>query len=71
MNAHLHHIINQQRTAELKRAAERARLASDASSQRRNARDSGAVTLRGERSRRARPRDMTGLEVERAGRGAR
>jgi hypothetical protein len=71
MNNHLNHLLNEQRTAELRRAAERARLASDASGQRRDPRDPGRVTPRSQPSRRVSPRDLTGLEVERATGGAR
>jgi hypothetical protein len=67
MNNHLNHLINQQRTAELRRAAERARLASDASGQRRDPRDPGGVTPRSQPCRRVTARNVTGLEVERAG----
>jgi hypothetical protein len=71
MNTHLHHMITEQRGVELRRAAERARLASEVSGRRRNMRDWAPITLRSPRSRRLRPRDMTVLEVEQPSGGAR
>ena len=43
MNAHLHYLLAQQRTADLQRAAERARLATDAGADRRDSRDSSPI----------------------------
>jgi hypothetical protein len=43
MNPHLHYILAQQRVAELQRAAERARLATDADTRRRDSRDSNPI----------------------------
>jgi hypothetical protein len=44
MNAQLNYIVAQQRIADLQRAAQRARLASDAGTGRRNSRDSNRIT---------------------------
>jgi hypothetical protein len=44
MNAHLNHILAQQRISDLRRAAECARLAADAGARRRDSRDSNPVT---------------------------
>jgi hypothetical protein len=43
MNAQLNYIVAQQRIDDLQRAAERARLARDASTRRRNSRDSNPI----------------------------
>ena len=43
MNAHLNYIVAQQRIADLQRAAERARLATDARTGRRDSRDATAI----------------------------
>jgi hypothetical protein len=43
MNAHLNHILAQQRIAALQRAADHARLATDASTRRRDSRDSNPI----------------------------
>ena len=43
MNAHLNHILAQQRIADLQRAADHARLATDAGTRRRDARDSSPI----------------------------
>jgi hypothetical protein len=59
------------RGVELRRAAERARLANEVSGRRRKLRDPAPVTSRGVRSRRVPPRDLTALEVEQASGGAR
>lgn len=71
MNPHVYYMIAQQRGVELRRAAERARLATEVSGRRRKPGDPAPGTLRRLRSRRGRPRDVTALEVEQAGRGAR
>jgi hypothetical protein len=71
MNTNLYHLINQQRTAELRRAAERARLARDAAGRRRDTCDPAPVTFRSQPSRRVSPRDLTALEVEQASGGTR
>ena len=47
MNPHLHNILAQQRTADLQRAADHARLAKDAGTRRRDARDSSPITRLG------------------------
>jgi hypothetical protein len=71
MNTRLYHMITRQRDLELRRAAERARLASEVSGRRRKLRDPAPVTIRGLRCRRVPPRDLTALEVEQASGGAR
>jgi hypothetical protein len=71
MNTYLYYTTNQQRGVELRRAAERARLASEVSGRRPKIGDATPVTLRGLHSRRAHPRDVTTLEVEQASGGAR
>ena len=43
MNPHLHHILAQQRIADLQRAAEHARLVTEASTRRRDSRDSSPI----------------------------
>jgi hypothetical protein len=71
MNTHLYYTISNQRGVELRRAAERARLATEVSGRRRKMRDPALVTLRGPHSRQVRARDVTALEVEQASGGAR
>jgi hypothetical protein len=44
MNSHLHSMFTQRRGVELRRASERARLASEVSDRRRNTRDPAPVT---------------------------
>jgi len=67
MNTQVCYMIASQRAAELRRAAERAQLTSEVTVRRRSLRDRARVT---------RPtvpsgtRDVTALEVERAGEGA-
>ena len=70
MNTYLYYTMNQQREVELRRAAERARLASEVSGRRRKTLDAAPVILRGLRSGRVRSRDVTALEVEQASGGA-
>ena len=71
MHTHLYHMITRQRDLEQRRAAERARLASDVSGRERNPRGPAPVTQPDGHSRRVRSRDTTALEVERAGWDAR
>jgi hypothetical protein len=71
MNSHLYYTISYERGVELRRAAQRARLASEVSRRRRKMHDSAPVTLWDSRSRPVRPRDATALEVEQASGGAR
>ena len=64
MNTHLYDMIMHQRDVELRRTAEQARLASQASRRRRKMRDPAPVTLPDLHRQRVRPRDVTALEVE-------
>jgi hypothetical protein len=47
MNPHLHYILAQQRIADLQRPADHARLATDAGTRRRDARDASPITRLG------------------------
>jgi hypothetical protein len=71
MNTRLNYMISQQRDVDLRRTAERARLAGEVSGRRRKVRDAAPVALWGLHPRRVRPRDVSALEVEQASRGAR
>jgi hypothetical protein len=71
MNTNLYYMITEQRGVELRRASERARLATEVSGRRRKMRAPAPVTLRSEHSRRLSRRDVTVLEVEQASGGAR
>jgi hypothetical protein len=71
MNTHVHYMITHERGVELRRAAERARLASEVSVRRRDKRHAAPVALRGLHPRRVLPGDVTALEVEQASEGAR
>ena len=51
MNAHLNHILAQQRIADLQRAADHARLATNAGNRRRDARDSNPIVASARNSR--------------------
>ena len=62
MNTYLYYTMNQQREVELRRAAERARLATEVPGRRHKMRDPAPVLRR---------RDMTVLDVEQASGGAR
>jgi hypothetical protein len=62
MNTNLYYMVTEQRGVELRRAAERARLATEVSGRRHKMRDPAPVLRR---------RDMTVLEVEQASGGAR
>ena len=71
MNTQLYYMVARQRGVELRLAAERTRLAREASGQRRHVRDGAPVTRLSVNPRRVSPRDMTVLEPERAMGGAR
>jgi hypothetical protein len=64
MNAHLTYIMVDQRSAELQRAGERARLVSKARQGRRQPPHPNLITRAGAQLGRRGPRAMTALEVE-------
>jgi hypothetical protein len=71
MNPHVYYMITRERGVELRRAEQQARLASEVSGRRRKTRDAAPFSLRGLRSGRVNPREVTALEVEQASGGAR